>query len=136
MTEYIAYLHQGEGSTIGVSFPDFPGCVTSGETLQEAMKMAGEALEFHIEGMREEGIDVPTPSALDQLAGDGAREGAVVALVSIVVEDPPAKANITLKRSQLERIDQAASAAGLTRSAFMVRAALGQSHAAIAQGGS
>ncbi len=124
MTEYIAYLHQEKGTDIGVSFPDFPGCITAGETLQDAMKMASEALEFHIEGMREEGLEIPAPSSLDQLVDDNAREGAVVALVSVTVEDLPAKANITLKQSQLERIDRAASAAGLTRSAFMVRAAL------------
>lgn len=124
MTDYIAYLHQDEGTDIGVSFPDFPGCITAGATLQEAMTMASEALEFHIEGMREEGLEIPAPSSLDQLANDDAREGAIVALVSVTIEDPPAKANITLKKSQLERIDQAANAAGLTRSAFMVRAAL------------
>ena len=125
MTDYIAYLHQDVGTDIGVSFPDFPGCITAGATLQEAMTMASEALELHIEGMRTEGLEIPAPSSLDQLANDDAREGAIVALVSVTIEDPPAKANITLKRSQLARIDQAANAAGLTRSAFMVRAALG-----------
>lgn len=124
MTDYIAYLHQDEGTDIGVSFPDFPGCITAGATLQEAMTMASEALELHIEGVRAEGLEIPAPSPLDQMANDDAREGAIVALVSVTLEDPPAKANITLKRSQLERIDQAATIAGLTRSPFMVRAAL------------
>ena len=36
--EYIAYLHKDKGSDYGVSFPDFPGCITAGKTLEEARK--------------------------------------------------------------------------------------------------
>jgi predicted RNase H-like HicB family nuclease len=42
--EYIAYLHKDGNSDFGVSFPDFPGCVTAGKTLEEARQMATEAL--------------------------------------------------------------------------------------------
>jgi len=42
--EYIAYLHKDRNSDYGVSFPDFPGCITAGSTLEEAHKMAAEAL--------------------------------------------------------------------------------------------
>ncbi len=49
--DYIAYLHKERKSNFGVSFPDFPGCVTGGKTLEEARRMAAEALSFHVEGM-------------------------------------------------------------------------------------
>ena len=52
--DYIAYLHKDKGSDFGVSFPDFPGCITAGKTLDEAHRMAAEALELHIAGMVEE----------------------------------------------------------------------------------
>ncbi len=52
--EYIAYLHKDKKSDYGVSFPDFPGCITAGTRLEEARRMAAEALSLHIAGMRQE----------------------------------------------------------------------------------
>nr|WP_312038822.1 type II toxin-antitoxin system HicB family antitoxin [Pseudorhizobium tarimense] len=43
-------IHKEEGSDYGVSFPDFPGVVTAGVTLDEARHLAEEALSFHVEG--------------------------------------------------------------------------------------
>ena len=70
--DYIAYLHKDRDSDFGVSFPDFPGCITAGKTLEEAHRMAAEALELHIVGMVEDGEKIPAPSTLDALAGDPA----------------------------------------------------------------
>ena len=44
--EYIAYLHKDKKSDYGVSFPDFPGCITAGTSLEEARRMAAEALSL------------------------------------------------------------------------------------------
>jgi predicted RNase H-like HicB family nuclease len=49
--EYIAYLHKDKNSDYGVSFPDFPGCVTAGSSLEDARSKAAEALAFHVAGM-------------------------------------------------------------------------------------
>ena len=49
MTVYIAIVHKDKDSDYGVSFPDFPGCVSAGGTLQEGHKMTSKALLFHIE---------------------------------------------------------------------------------------
>ena len=70
--EYIAYLHKDRTSDFGVSFPDFPGCVTAGKTLDEARRMAVEALSLHIKGMMEDGEPIPEASTLDALANDPA----------------------------------------------------------------
>ncbi len=70
--EYIAYLHKDRESDFGVSFPDFPGCVTAGKTLEEARRLAAEALAFHIEGMVEDGDEIPAPSSLDAVSDDPA----------------------------------------------------------------
>ncbi|MBI1789994.1 MAG: type II toxin-antitoxin system HicB family antitoxin, partial [Acidobacteria bacterium] len=75
--EYIAYLHKDRKSDFGVSFPDFPGCVTAGKTLDEARRMAVEALRLHIGGMMEDGEAIPEASTLDALANDPAMKGAV-----------------------------------------------------------
>jgi predicted RNase H-like HicB family nuclease len=64
--EYIAYLHKEAKSDFGVSVPDFPGCVTAGRTLEDARKLAPEALALHLEGMLEDGEAIPEPSTLDE----------------------------------------------------------------------
>lgn len=124
--QYIAYLHKDKKSDYGVSFPDFPGCVTAGKTLAGAQKLAHEALEAHIEGMIEEGEALPEPSTLDDLAGDPARKDAVVILVNAEVSEKAGRFNITARKSQMEKTDALARKRGMTRSAYMVVAALGE----------
>ncbi|MGP8246359.1 MAG: type II toxin-antitoxin system HicB family antitoxin [Bryobacteraceae bacterium] len=106
--EYIAYLHKDRKSDFGVSFPDFPGCVTAGKTLDEARRMAVEALSLHIEGMMEDGATIPEASTLDALADDPAMEGAVAFLVSVDVAEKAERFNITARKSQMAEIDRRA----------------------------
>src|SRR5579859_1258369 len=58
--EHIACLHGDAKSNFGVSFPDFPGCITAGKSLDEARRKAPEALAFHIAGMLEDGKKSPS----------------------------------------------------------------------------
>lgn len=122
--EYIAYLHKDAKSDYGVSFPDFPGCVTAGSSLEEARRMAAEALFFHIFGMRQDGDAIPEPSTLDNLRDDPAMKKAVAFLVEVPEPEKTVRINITARESQIEEIDRRARAARLTRSAYMVRCAL------------
>src|SRR6266702_8757706 len=55
MKQYIALIHKEAGSDYGVSFPDFPGLITAGATLDEALALAEEALAFHLDGLTEDG---------------------------------------------------------------------------------
>ena len=55
MASYITVVHKDPESDYGVSFPDFPGCVTAGSTIDEAKDMAQQALPFHIKGMLRDG---------------------------------------------------------------------------------
>ncbi len=55
---YHAIIHR-EGTQYGVTFPDFEGCVTVGETREIAFENAVEALNLHIEGMRQDGLELP-----------------------------------------------------------------------------
>ena len=123
--DYIAYLHKDRDSDFGVSFPDFPGCVTAGRTLEEARRMAAEALALHIAGMIEDGDVVPDPSNLDVLRNDPNMRGAVAVLVSVEpAAEKTVRINITARASQIEAIDELAAKASLTRSAFMVQSSL------------
>jgi predicted RNase H-like HicB family nuclease len=122
--EYIAYLHKDKSSDFGVSFPDFPGCVTAGRTLEEARELAVEALTMHMAGMIEDGEALPEPSTLDQLARDPAMKGAVAFLVSAEAPEKTVRVNITARESQIEAIDRLARKAGMTRSAYMVQSSV------------
>ena len=124
--EYIAYLHKDSKSDYGVSFPDFPGCVTAGSTLEEARQMAAEALAFHIAGMREDGETIPEPSTLDGLRNDPALKGAVAFLVGVAESEKTVRFNVTARESQLAEIDRRAAEMKLSRSAFLVQRALGR----------
>jgi len=61
MANYIAIVHKETKSDFGVSFPDFPGCITAGKNIDEAKDIAQEALTFHIQGMLEDGELLPSP---------------------------------------------------------------------------
>jgi predicted RNase H-like HicB family nuclease len=123
--DYIAYLHKDRDSDFGVSFPDFPGFVTAGKTLEEARRMAVEALALHLEGMIKDGEVVPGPSSLDALENDPNMTGAVAVLVGVEpAPDKTVRINITARESQLEAIDRLAGKAGMTRSAYIVQSAL------------
>ena len=121
--DYIAYLHKTATSDFGVSFPDFPGCVTTGRTLDEARRMAVEALTLHVRSMLDDGEEIPRPSTLDELAKDRAMKGSVAVLIPLQAVEKTVRVNITARQSQLEQIDRLAKEAGLTRSAYIVQSA-------------
>ena len=62
---YAALVRQEANGNFGVNFPDLPGCVASGVTLEEAWEMAMEALAEHLESMAANGKSIPDPSPAD-----------------------------------------------------------------------
>lgn len=120
--DYVAVVHKEPESDYGVSFPDFPGCITAGETLEEARNYAVEALTLHVAGMIEDGEDLPVPTKLDDLAEE--LSGGAALIVSVNPPGKTVRVNITLNESELAAIDRAASKSGESRSAYMVAASL------------
>lgn len=59
---YMVVLERGETSW-GAHVPDLPGCIAVGETRDEALRLIRQAIEFHIEGLRQEGLAAPAPSS-------------------------------------------------------------------------
>ena len=88
MAHYIAILEEEEGKAVGVWFPDLRGCFSAGDSLDEAMLNAQEALQLWAEVTIENGGSVPPPRSLAQLKADPdvAKEIAayVVAIVPLV----------------------------------------------------
>jgi predicted RNase H-like HicB family nuclease len=123
MQNYIGLIHKDPDSDFGVSFPDFPGVVTAGTTLDDARAMAQEALALHIEGLTEDGEAIPEPSSLEDVMSDADNRSGVAILVSVKTEQPKAvRVNVTLPEDVLEQIDRYAEAHGFTRSGLLTRA--------------
>ena len=123
MRPYIALIHKDAGSDYGVSFPDFPGCITAGTTLDDARSMAIEALTFHVDGMTADNEPLPEPSSLDAIMSDNAnRDGVAILIDAPTAAKAPVQLSITLAGDLVERIDRTAQADGLTRSEFIARA--------------
>lgn len=125
MRYYIALIHKDADSDFGVSFPDFPGCVSAGATLEEAVSLGREALEGHVGLMADEGQAVPDPTSMDAIMADPeSRDGTPVLIpLSPSVSRKTVRVNFTLPEDTLQEIDAYAEAHGFTRSGFLVTAA-------------
>ncbi|MEA5534753.1 type II toxin-antitoxin system HicB family antitoxin [Crocosphaera sp. XPORK-15E] len=77
MTQYIATIHKESDSDYGVQFYDFPGCITAGTTLEEAKKMANEALSSHLIWMIEDGDNIPLPNPLETILNEPDHQDAI-----------------------------------------------------------
>ena len=121
---YPVIVHKDEASDYGVTVPDFPGVFSGGETLDEALANVQDAIETYYEG--EEVESLPDPSPLEQvIASEDAKEGAVV-IVDVnfdFLEKKTVPVNSTVPLYMKNRIDNAAKARGLTRSAYLIKAA-------------
>jgi predicted RNase H-like HicB family nuclease len=62
MKQYTVIIEKGEAS-YGAWVPDLPGCVAAAESAAEVESLIKEAIEFHLEGLREDGLAVPEPSS-------------------------------------------------------------------------
>jgi predicted RNase H-like HicB family nuclease len=125
---YIAFIHKEPDSIYGVSFPDVPGCISAGDTIDDAVRNAVEALSGHIRMLEADGDSVPSPRDFDAVMNDPElaedREGAMTTIVPLVRDrGSSTRINVSLDLGLLEAIDAAARERGQTRSAFLASAA-------------
>ncbi len=120
-------IHKDPKTDYGVSVPDLPGCYSAGRTFDEAMEMAREAIECHIEGLIEDNEPIPAPKPLEihKRKRDYAHgTWAIVEINLAGLESNTRRINITVPERVLRRVDRAAKQAGESRSGFFTRAAL------------
>lgn len=77
---YPAVLTYEDGYEIAVTFPDLPGCATSGENDEQAVLMGREALGLHLWGMETDGDEIPAPSRIKDIETE---ENEVIVLVEV-----------------------------------------------------
>ena len=135
MKRYIALVHHEVGTSYGVMFPDFPGCVSAGDSFDEALANATEALSSHVDLMRADGDAIPEPRELETIrASDECKEDSAQfwidfkdALITMIPLLPPSskpmRLNISLDEGLVKTIDHVAEVRGMTRSGFLSEAA-------------
>ncbi len=62
--QYAMIVEKGERN-FSAYLPDLPGCIATGQTLEEVKQRMREAVELHLQGMREDGLPIPEPSLVD-----------------------------------------------------------------------
>ena len=128
MSRYIA-LVDGKRGAYGVVIPDLPGCYAMGKTIDAALREAAAAAVAWATVARADGHKIPTPRSAEAVRSDPGVAAALaadsfLAVVPLVLDSGrPAKANLSLDAGLLKAIDDAATAKGLTRSAFIASAA-------------
>jgi predicted RNase H-like HicB family nuclease len=124
---YPVAIHKDKGSDYGVTVPDLPGCFSAGSTMDEALAMAREAIELHLEGLIEEGCPIPEPTSVEAHKSQPDYANCVWALVTVDESNLRIRAkrvNITLPERVLDAVDRCAKARGQTRSGLLARAAV------------
>ena len=112
-------------TNFGVTVPDVAGCFSAGDTLEEAIDMAREAIECHLEGMLMDGETIPTPSSIEMHQQQKDFSDGVWALVDIELSKLSVKSkrvNITIPERLLNAVDHYAKRHGESRSGLLAQA--------------
>lgn len=116
-----------ENGVYGVSFPDFPGCITGADSEEEAIRKADEALTFHVAGMLEDGETLPVKRRLHDLKADPdiceALTDGVLFMARYELPKKSVRINISMDESLIDAIDRAAEQSHQSRSGFLAEAA-------------
>lgn len=124
MSSYIALIDRASDRSYGISFPDFPGCVSAGDTFEKVLREGAEALSFHVAGMKQDGDPVPVPRSLDEIKAAAEDwydiRGSIVSVVPLLpFPARTVRINVTMDERLLAEIDSVSK----NRSAFLADAA-------------
>ena len=124
---YPIVIHKDPDSDYGVTVPDLPGCFSGGDSMEEAIEMAHEAILCHIEGLLMDGQLVPEKMPLEVHLADEFYVDGIWALVDVDLSEVSAKTvevNIAFPEPVLAMIDEVAAREKETRSGLLTRAVL------------
>lgn len=127
MMKYPVVLHTDNGVSYGVTVPDILGCFSAGDTLDEALDMAEEAIFSHLELLLEDGEDIPTANPVSAHKDDPDYADGVWAVVDVDITPllgKSEKINVTLPHLLITKIDKivAANPKYKSRSGFLAEA--------------
>jgi predicted RNase H-like HicB family nuclease len=123
-------IHKDKNSAYGVTIPDVSGCYSWGDTIEEAISNAKEAIYSHFEIMIESGEEISLASSdIEALKHNSDYSEAFWAIVDIdpmAIDTTPERVNISIPKFVLRRIDQHTKKSHETRSGFLARAAMNE----------
>lgn len=125
--QYPIFIHKDKDSAYGVIVPDLPGCFSAGDTVEEAIQNAHEAIECHIEGLLSDNESLPLKKSVEEHLEDPDLKDGVLAVVEVDISKLSGRTirvNISLPERFLEQIDEYAQSHGGNRSGFLVDAAM------------
>jgi predicted RNase H-like HicB family nuclease len=136
MARYIAIIDQAEDGVLFASFPDAPGCTASGQSEEEVVRNATDALAEWASDVVASRLHLPAPRSYAHLLKSGEYpqlgKGGVIATIPLLkLSGKLARANISLDAGLLENVDEEASRRGMTRSAFLATAAMEKLRSAV-----
>ncbi|HEX6385486.1 MAG TPA: type II toxin-antitoxin system HicB family antitoxin [Anaerolineae bacterium] len=124
---YPIVIHKDSDSDYGVTVPDVPGCFSAGETIDDALIQAVEAIEAHLEGLLLDGEAIPLPKSVEHHRSNPDYAEGIWALVSIDISKLSGKSkrvNITIPERLLSLLDHYAAQRGETRSGLIAEATM------------
>ena len=125
--QYPIFIHKDKDSAYGVIVPDLPGCFSAGDTIEEAIQNAHEAIECHIEGLLSDNESLPLKKSVEEHFEDSDLKDGVLAIVEIDISKlagRTVRVNISLPERFLKQIDEYARGHGGNRSGFLMDAAM------------
>ncbi len=127
MAYAVALIHEEENRSYGVSFPDFPGCVSAASNLNDAIARAAVALAAHVKKLGDNSQALPVLRTLDDIRRTQELHEAIIAAVPVDMPGKAVPVQITLNEHLLAALDRSARESGVTRSdkiAEAIRASL------------
>jgi predicted RNase H-like HicB family nuclease len=118
-------IHKDPESDYGVTVPDLPGCFSAGSNVEEALTMAKEAIECHLEGMLLDGEAIPAVQAIEQHQQNPDYRDGFWAFVDVDISKLAVKSrrvNITIPEKLLNKVDMYARNHGESRSGLLAQA--------------
>ena len=123
---YPIILHTDDKQQFGVTVPDLPGCFSQGDSIENAVDNAREAILFHAETLISEKQSIPKPTEIIDLSDFHGKVGtSLIAYADVDIESimgPARRINITIKMASLQVIDIRAKARGMNRSEYLAYA--------------
>lgn len=123
--KYPVVIHKDSDSDFSVTIPDLPGCFSAGSTIEEAISMAQEAAECHIEGLLIDSESIPVPSGIETHKDHPDFKDGIWAIVEVDISKLSLKSkriNITMPERLINTVDQYAKRCGSTRSGLLSQA--------------
>jgi predicted RNase H-like HicB family nuclease len=124
---YPIVIHKDPETSYGVTVPDLPGCFSAGESIEDALKNAVEAIECHVEGILLDNEDLPVGKTIEEYLAEPEYQGGTWAIVDVDISKlggETQRINISIAERILRKIDTFANNTHKTRSKFLTDAAL------------